>query len=255
MKNYGYIEPVIQPKEYMFGGLLVPAEVLQEDGQWGAFLPDEEVQRNGFDTYNCTGFGTLNALEMLFNRKFGVEMNWSERFTGVMANTYPPGNSPHKVAEAIRKHGVIEDNLLPFADAGDIDAYYSPDPMERKYLRIGQRWLKEYRMKHEWVISNLTIGDRKKKLIEALKYSPLGISVDAWQERNGLFYKNGRDNHWTVLYGYVLGKFWKVYDSYKGNTVCKKLEWNWDFGFAKRYYLSERQRSCWLVQIFKEAFS
>ena len=120
--NYGYLEDEIQPEDYVLGSLQLPTEVIQDDGQWDAFIPTDEIQRNEyFDTYNCTGYGTLNALEFLFKRLFSETRNWSERYVGIAAGTYPPGNSPKKVIETIRKEcGLLDDELLPLnAPKGD----------------------------------------------------------------------------------------------------------------------------------------
>ena len=66
------------------------------------------------ETMNCTVYGTLNAIETMISRIFHVEPNYSERFIGVLAGTTQGGNSPHKVAETIRKAGLVPDSALPF---------------------------------------------------------------------------------------------------------------------------------------------
>src|SRR3990167_10165707 len=117
--NYGYVADEIQPNDYVLGGLQIPTEVLIENGQWDEFILSDEIQRNeNYETYGCTIFGTLNALEFLFKRLFGETRNWSERFVYIFTKTRPPGNSPKTIIEAIRKQcGLIDDDLLTISKA------------------------------------------------------------------------------------------------------------------------------------------
>lgn len=261
-KNYGFVPDVIQPEDYVFGGFGVPAEpVLQPDGQWDQYLPDSEVQRNeGVESYNCTAYGTLNAIEIILEKKFQLFQNFSDRYLGTHAGTWPPGNSPHKVAETLRKEcGVVADDLMPFtAEIDSLEEYYDKE-VATYHLPKGKAWLRSWEFKHEWIFTDATPVEQKNNLlIEALKYGPVCVSVDAWNQNDaGIFYRNNEtDNHWTTLFGYEKDQYWKIFDSYD-NTV-KKLEWNYTFGYAKRYYLSKKvTKSFWslLVGYFKEIFS
>lgn len=238
-KNYGFVKPVIAPEDYVFGAGQVAQDVLQPDGQWEAFAPDKEAQSiRGIETFNCTAFSTLNAIEILMRRKFDVSANNSDRFAGIMAGTKPPGNSPHTVAEAIRHFGSIPEAALPFDDrVMNVDDYYQPSPMEDMYLDIGKDWLKNFVFKHEWVTPT------PEKLMEALKQSPIGVSVHAWKKGpNGQFYRSegDEDNHWALLIGYKKHGYWLIYDNYEDDgKPFKKLDWDYTFGFAKRYWLDQ----------------
>jgi len=244
LKNYGYKPPVIEEKNYVLGGILsAPYEVLQEDGNWKPYLPETEEQRSeSYETNACTIYGTLNAIETLMFRKFGVKKNYCERFTAIMSGLQPDGNDPHKVAESIRKNGVIEDFNLPFStNIRSFEEYMTPNPMSKYYLDLGKKWLEEYEFKHEYVFNSFdSLKAKQEKMIKALKSSPLGVSVSAWQKNDeGLYYKFGMDNHWTLLIvNYVEGKYWEVFDSYDG--FIKKLVWDYDFGICKRYHIEKR---------------
>jgi hypothetical protein len=204
---------------------------------------------------NCTVYGTLNCLETLFKRLYGKEINKSERYIGIMAKTSPGGNSPHKVIEEIRSEaGLIDECLLPFDDTINIwEEYYSPDPMTEKYKKEGKKFLDNFEIRHEWVFQEGE-KNKKNKLKDALKCSPLGVSVLGWEEgEDGLFTKEKGelDNHWVELYGYEEGKFWKVFDHY--DDTYKKLTWDYDFGMAKRYYLKELElKKNWLIELLEK---
>ena len=237
MKNYGFIEPVIKPEDYVFGDGKTGSEVLRPDGQWDSFLPADEYQsRPSLETYNCTSFGTTNLCEILLKRKYGVDVNYSERFLAINAGTKPPGNSPDKVMDAIRGFGLLEDFRLPFSDdIKTVEEYFSPNPMIGRLLEFGKEWLRNWVFKHSWVFTGGSVESKQYKLVESLKYSPVGVSVYAWQQSaTGLYEKpaGATDNHWCTLYGYEFGQYWKIFDHY--DDTHKQLAWNYDFGFAKK---------------------
>lgn len=262
LKPHGLIIPATQaPEEYILGGNEAPQEVLQPDGQWGAFLPPDEMQsRNGLETMNCTNYGTLNAIEILMRRRYGVVIDHSERFLGVLSGTTPTGNDPHRVCEAIRKNGAIPEEMLPFGP--DIDTwseYYAPKPMTERFLSEGREWLTRWLFKHEWVWTfGTALAEKQRRLKDALTFSPVNVSVLAWKERNGLYYKTPGegDNHWCTVYGYEDGVAWLVLDHY--DQTKKRLEWNYDFQMAKRYHVErilsapERGRFLTWLQALKE---
>jgi len=244
MNGHGFKPDIPKPEDYVFGGNKLSGKVLNQYGQWDIYLPDSELQkRNGLETQNCVSYGTLNCLEIIL-RKRGILANKSERYTGVLADTDQSGNSPNKVAESIRKKGVIPEEMLPFNESiVTWDDYYSPNPMTEKYLKIGQKWINEWIFGHEWVFANDYSGKRQDILKEALKRSPLGVSVFAWIWNDDGIYINPQkmpDNHYCTLYGYKDGEYWKVFDHYSNDR--KKLDWNYPFGFCKRYFLAKRKK-------------
>ncbi|MFP5263744.1 MAG: hypothetical protein ACLGJB_17830 [Blastocatellia bacterium] len=242
VKHYGYIPDTIEPDHYIFGGSSIPDEVLQSTGQWGEFLPKDEFQRNNsFDSQNCSNYGTQNPIEILMKYKFGGDYDYSERYLGVMSRTTEEGNSPHKVAETIRKEsGLIPESMLPFdASIKTWEQYYSPKPMIEPYLSVGNKFREDYIFLHEWVF--IDNNPNKVGLIkEALKRSPLGIAVYAWLYGEDCYIKpkGAQDNHWVCLYGYEEGKYWLIFDQY--DSTHKKLAWNFDFSCAKRYYVAKK---------------
>jgi len=248
--GHGFIKDVIDETHYFAGdGLgLGASKIIRPDGQWDEFLPDEEKQKRYIETMNCTTYGTLNALEILAKTKYKVDKNWSERYIGVLARTTRSGNSPHRVAEAIRANGNIDEILLPFND--NITSwwkYYSPKPMEQQYLDEGKRWLNNWDFEHKWTTLSSTA------LMEALKYSVLGWSVNAWYiDRNGFYYRpqGTGDNHWTVCYGYVEGEYWKIFDSYEPHL--KKVRWDSRATFAKKYLLIRLNEDTMAITIKKK---
>lgn len=239
MKNYGFIKPEITPDNYVLGSSnSLPKVVLEADANWTAYLPSTERQNINIETFNCTGFGTLNCLEVLCRKIYGEKDNFSDRFMGIMAGTNPPGNDPQIVAEAARHEGVIPESLLPFS--GDSwQEYYSFKGANEANCRVqGQQFLNKYSIGHEYVFNNNVPKDKKLNLMrEALKYSPLGIAVYAWQTNaKGEYVREGEPNHWTMAYKIDDQGHIYVFDSYA--PYYKTLSADHEIMYAKRYNLS-----------------
>ena len=71
-QGHGFIAPQITPDNYVLGATnALPFEVIQNNGNWLEFLPEGEWQaRPNIETYSCTAFGTLNAIEILLKRLY-----------------------------------------------------------------------------------------------------------------------------------------------------------------------------------------
>ncbi len=246
-----FIDFPLLADEYIFGESTMPKVIVHEAGDWRSFLPTFEDQRKGgVESYACVTYATQNAIETLMSAQFGEYEDYSERFTATLAGTTKNGNSPQKVSETIRKYGLIGETSLPFSD--DIRSFeeYMVVPEEKK--PEGKRWSRDWRLQHEWVITRKTRKEEKKeRLTESLKLSPVGVSVCAWWEENGVYVKNGTDNHYALL---VAGDrdYWYVLDTYP--PFVKKLEKGYDFGVAKRYHVERAQAGNWLTDLFRRVF-
>lgn len=228
---------------YVFGQRKLSKTILQPTGQWDDFLPEYEPQfGDGWDTYSCTVWGTLNAIEILDRRLFDKCSNYSERFICNIVPVRPPGSDPYLIAEAIRKNGLIEQDLLPMTTS--FEGFIIPTPVSDDFLSKGKEWLNDYEFCHEEVWSGNPAREAKEDLlIECLQYSPIGVSVTAWNLEKGVYVDYGEpNNHWCVLIGYQLsaGKIlWKVFDSY--DQTVKVLSEEHHIERAKRYLLKKKE--------------
>ena len=123
--------------------------------------------------------------------------------------------------------------------------------MESELLVEGQRW--PFRFNHDWVLQGPDVK-WKEKMMDALRYSPLGVAVHAWRSAGDLYIRpaGARDTHWCVIFGYVEGRYWKCFDSYDHSV--KHLAWDFGFSFAKRVVLTEKAtlpQKNWLVEIIE----
>lgn len=256
IEDHGFRGDEITPDMYTLGASkYAGAPVLMPKGHgWGRFKPAAEFQhRNGFDSMNCSNYGTHNAWETLANFH-GYEdfpKDCSERYSGVGTGTTRNGNTPHKVAETIRTTiGVIPESKLPFHEnVTSWGGYYHPDPMSEDLLAIGKESLEKFDFGHDWVFArglwDLSVSEKQEKLVYALERGTVAVSVVAWKwrtldsgERRYIKAAGESDTHWCQLLDYKEGEWWLVYDHY--DQVEKKLDWDYDFMFAKVYYLSRK---------------
>jgi len=223
-RNYG-----IQKEDTTVGLGAVPFEVLQPDGQWTDYLPEYEYQNIGLEKMSCVTFSLLNCLEILSIRKYKAQFDFNDRFTAVMSGTTFTGNSLYKVFQSVLKDGVVS-----LWDDGNAiktwNEYYTTPPDYIK--RLGKENLKELQFGMEWVAEPLY----PERLMEALKYSPLWITLYAYGTIKDGVHQNadGKDpNHAVTLIGYDEGICWYVFDHYKGNEV-RRIAWDYRMGCAAR---------------------
>ena len=249
MKNnligHGFVAPSeILPEEYIFGAQKLPDTILVDNGNWRPYLPNGEWQHSRskfFDTYGCTIYNTLQIIEILERFLYKEKNDYSERFVYIGTETRPPGNNPHVIADWMRKNGIVDEELLPFTeDIASLNDYAHPNPLPDNFVNKGKRWAENNDFGHEWVFTgNKTPQEKQELLKEGLRRSPIGVSVVAWKESGGMYYKEQgeSDNHWTDLIQYD-GACPIILDSYE--PFIKRLAPNYDFGWAKRYHLERK---------------
>lgn len=239
--KYGFIPPQIVSEDYWLGSGKLGTQVINLTGDWTEFLPKFELQNQGNETNACVSFGTLSALEILHKFHFKKEINKSDRFLAKSSNTDPNvGNTPKQVSETLRKAGCVEEVDYPFVL--DLQEFYKEIPQETKDL--GLEWLKEFEWGYEWV--------DKDKIKEALKRSPVGVAVQAWQQNEkGEYIRLGASNHWVVLINFDKQDRPVIWDSYESGI--KILEKEYELEYPQIYVLKKKIiiKENWFDKIIK----
>lgn len=184
MIDHGFRQDVFSDKDYEFLG----GSVLNPKGDWTPYLPKKEMQASRFETYACVSFTVLNCIEILIRRQFGEEINLSDRFLAVASET-KGGNTPRKVCNTLRKMGVCREEEYPYPDT--YEEFFRDIPKDIKDK--AKRFKKTYKVTY-WTV-------KQKDIKKALQSSPLLVSVPAWYQRDGVFYRPDgvKDNHATTL--------------------------------------------------------
>ena len=234
--NDGFIEPILKEEDYIFGDNSIPDVILQEDGNWDSFLPEDELQAKLFETFGCTVFATNNQIETLEKRLFGNNVNYSDRAGYIMAKITPPGADPQNYYEVVRKQGLLNEQELPWTD--DIDTlqkYVAPKPLSLDLLSKAGEWLREKLFKHDWLPVGVNGFVSPETIKQALKRSPLAAAVQAWVWDGTKYIRTGSDTHWTEIHGIYDNGDFKCYDSYA--PFVKRLDKNFGFKWVKRIYI------------------
>ncbi len=235
--RYGLQYIDIKRKDYVLGRKVsLKQTILVPDGQWDNWLPSEEVQNFPIETDACTTFAILNAVEILLRYEYKNTENLSDRFLAYITGTGSKhGNNPQAVAEALRTKGDVREKLWMYtADLKTWKDIYAipPQILYAKALKF----INTYKFGHEWVLATPKI------MKQALQYSPLTVAGWAWDMNSrGLYFspKGKVPEHYFVVYGYVDGEYWKVFDSY--DNSLKKLVWYFHFAMVKRFTLHSKK--------------
>ena len=226
--NHGVIKDtrssLEQKRDYIAGSSPVPQVVLQENGDWSNFLPDYECQIVGqsFDTMACVTFSMLNCFESLYQRLFGVNVNFSDRFIAKLSGTDKyNGNFAMNVLTAIRTYGLVDERDWPMDNSFiKKDQYYStiPDPV----LTKGKTVLSLYIPNGE-VVYPVT----KENMLINLKYSPLQVIIN-------------NSTHAVTCFGQDVNSGQaKIFDHYKFfGTNIYNYDWS-KINYAMRFSLAQ----------------
>lgn len=185
--------------DYILGASPVFKVVLLENGNWKPWTPEHEIQFNYsklYDTLMCVSFSATDCLEYQFtfalhnNLLLPEDVKWlskpivngkqypsyfkngfinfSERFVGTLGETSSQGAYQYKVGDAIRKFGLIPQDMFPLADNFN-------DNIDKKFITqemydLGAEFIKRFPISYEWISSTDDIKD-------ALKYGPVQVCV------------------------------------------------------------------------------
>ncbi|NQS88354.1 hypothetical protein HQ584_00980 [Patescibacteria group bacterium] len=235
-KKYGFIPPEIVSEDFWFGSKKLGSKIINPSGDWQRYLPVMEQQNILFEPSACVSFGITSALEMIHNLLWQVEPNYSDRYVAKISDTDPDaGNTPKKVSEAIREYGTVPEEDWPMTKT--LEEYYKDIPVSIK--DIGEEWTENYGFGYEYTDAD--------KLKEALKRSPVGCAVSAWEQNEaGEYVFFGQYNHWCVCVAFDEQDRMIVWDSY--DSGLKTLEKGFPVGFPQIYMLNREKaqpKTCW----------
>ena len=159
------------PKKF---GAVNYGQVLVEDGDWTLFDTLWESQKNqfGWDSFWCVIFSLNKVHQFIIKRKYGITVNFSDRFGAIISNTTPGvGNGIKSVAETKRKLGFLWENECPFLPTMSEKEAYAP--LTQKEKDRAKERLKEYGFGYMWAA-----GTTNQNLLPALRCSPLQAVVE-----------------------------------------------------------------------------
>lgn len=162
------------------------------------------------------------------------DFDWSDRFLAYVTDTSTGGSDPHECAEFLRKLGVPPQEVWPYDASINTSEKFFAKP-EPKIYEIAREFLEEFEFKHEYV------ARKAEAITEALKGSPLLISVHAWRPSGGRYIKpeGARDNHATTMFYERVGEFRRVFDTYDSPHI-KDYDYKVMPEVIKRVWISKK---------------
>lgn len=218
--NLGVIEEKIKPNDLCSGGLTLGSRTIIVGGQWDNYLPVVEFQNNnGYDRLACLSYSLNNCIETFLYVLEKRETNNSDRFLAKMSGTTKLGNYFSKVANSVANDGAVAETVWPDS-AENWEEYYKKIPNEIK--EKAKDFNKKYDFRWEWVRT-----DDKDGIMKALEETPLQVQV-RYASGDGILHPLDNKGHGVMVYGYVKGKYWKIFDHY--TQTRKKYAWDYVFG-------------------------
>src|SRR3990167_9054481 len=220
------------PRNYFLGASPVIKEVLQPNGDWTAYMGENEAQSGRFESFSCVTFSLLNILEALAKRQFGEAWNKSDRFTSKMSGTTQNGNSMDNVVNSARKlHGLL--NQLDYPNQIDEITWMEffqtiPKTLQDKALI--------FLTEHEIFFERLP-DSRFATIKQALTFSPVWCGGFAWYPQNGIYISYGNPNHAFCIQR-IDGNNLIAKDSY--DPYDKKLAVNYKIAYPKIIILKKK---------------
>lgn len=215
----------------------IPTVALQLDGQWDAFKPQYEPQKEGYETFGCPIWARQNGEEFMHKRVFGIEPNFSECFNLWLLGYPRKGCDPDEADDSVEEHGLIPAEDLPMPETRE--GFTNHEPISGSLLAKGQHYnyLNDSRSAHVWTFQP-SLEKRQALMKLYLKTSVLVVSMTPNIERDGIYYDDGKPNaHRGVIYGWT-DRGWKFFDSY--NHAEKILSFDHNIVHCKRLYLARR---------------
>ena len=190
---------------------------------WKDWKPEHEIQvKRYFDTVSCVSYSATDVIEYLFtwalnnNQISQADVKWlkdngyfknglinfSDRFVAILGETTKAGAYQYKVGDAIRKYGLIPQDMLPTTD--DIKSFeeYIGFEITQEMLDLGKEFIKRFPINYEWAFN-----------IDALKYAPIQVCV-SYADGEGILCPTTKVNHAIVAIN-ATDDYIEVDDSYQ----------------------------------------
>jgi len=198
-----FIYPEIKDIDRQFAG--VPSPVIKPDGDWKEFLPPHEDQRvEGVESSACYIEAQQAIIATLMEAMYGIkDSNFSARFNALLSKGTEGGGDPLKGAYSINHDGLIPQEMMDWQGIDSWQEFHSWEGVDKeKCLQEGKNFLNQWEMSYKIVFEqDAPLKTKYILLKEALKRSPVAVSVYAWVEKNGVYYKpkGVSDTHLTMV--------------------------------------------------------
>lgn len=163
-----------RPEDWVAGSISgLTYEVINPSGDWRPYLPTKEIQFGREDSMACVSFSLINAIEIQEKFLTGKETNYSDRFLAKRSGTTQFGNYLYKVADVVRKEGIVKETSYPTLPNYTFAEYYAEikEPLLTDLLIEGKQWLERFTFNYEFIPLD------KAELLKHIKQAPLQVVI------------------------------------------------------------------------------
>lgn len=240
-----FIYPEVKEKDRSYASCMSGA-IIREDGDWRDYLPPNEDQNvGGVESSACYIEAQQATIATIREEEFGIkDKNYSARFNALLSNGTEDGGDPLKGGYSIKHDGLIPQELMDWQGIDSWGDFHSWKGVNK------ERCISEGLIEaHQWEKIYKIVAEREDpleikyiNLIKALKRSPVPLSVYAWLERGGKYYKPRglRDNHLVMALHVDKDNSITIRDTYY--PYIKVLEPNYDFDFAMYWMIRPKSK-------------
>lgn len=250
-----FIYPEIKESDRKFGAGIT-GDIIREDGNWRDYLPPVEDQNvRGIESSACYIEGQQHSIATIQEEEFSLpDQNYSSRFSALLSGGTQVGGDPIAGAKSIKYDGLIPDSKMPFGnDVTSWDDFHSWKGVDQSECKnLGKDFANTWDLNFKIAVEiSYPLETKYIQLREALKRSPVPMSVVAWYERNGKYYKPEglRDSH-LVEAVYLNDKNEiTIRDTYP--PYEKVLEANTNFEFALYWVVKKKGLTTEQISLFQ----
>jgi hypothetical protein len=239
MEIKSFIYPEIRKSDRNFAGLF-PA--INPNKNWINIAINELQSQHGIEPSSCYVEAQQAIIATLLEYIYGIkDSNFSARFNALLSDGTHQGGDPIKAALSIKKDGLIPQSMMGWNDVKCWNDFHSWKGVDKEQCLLeGKNFVNQWDMSYRIVFEKDTPLKTKYLLLEeALKCSPVAVSVYAWVEKDGVYYKpeGVRDTHLTMVAvgmndkGQVI-----VRDTYEPfyKTLAKDTDFEFAIGWSVR---------------------
>ncbi len=258
MIRQNFIYPKIDKGHYRFGSNKISGVILNHNGDWRGYLPPGETQnKNGVESSACYIEAQQHTIATILEEQYTIlDSNFSARFNAILSNGTLFGGDPLAGADSIRDDGLINDDIMPFSNEIESwDDFHSwKGANQNNCIKYGKEFVSQWKLNNDIVFERDEPLDLKfKKLKEALKYSPVPMSVygvvDSYE--NYVVKPIGANDTHLVEAIYVdNNNCIYIWDTYA--PFLKKLPANYNSDFAIRWSVNKRLQKKSLMYTLRE---
>lgn len=208
-------------------GIVWESRIKNGTGMWMNYNVVHELQYGiSFDSYNCTGFATLNGcVEIQEKYLTGQDINYSDMFLGAVDGLTEWGNYIAAPPDAIRYYGCLLESEHPWPrlDSSFTREDYLRRPSQEK-IDKAKKWLETRDLKYEFIDTD---PESIKHHLEQAPLCAISAVCPGWGTADIIQACGMGQGHEYTIMDYVDGQYWLIKDHY--DKEIKKLAWNYQF--------------------------